>query len=100
MNTQPKDNKDNMEQSLKKTLDTVMPMVILAASLQVAQGMTVALIEQDAEKELGRPLTMQEREFCREEYERKKAWDWLRMLSEIYDRRSAGEEVIRRIVWR
>lgn len=96
MNKQPQDNTESM----KKTMDTVMPLVILAASFQVAQGMAVAIIRQDAEKELGRQLTNQECDFCREEYERKKAWDWLRILSNICDRRSDGEEVIRRIVWR
>ena len=96
MDTQPK---GNMEQELKKVMTPLMPLVVAITSLQIAQSLTLAFIEWDAEKALGRSLTKEEREYCRKEYECKKAWDWLKVMSETYHQRSCDEEVIRRIVW-
>jgi len=74
--------------------------MVAVACLGMAEKLTLAFIEYDVEKALGRRLTAYDRVLLRKEYERKQACGWLVALFEAYDRRCREDEVIRRVVWR
>ena len=92
--------KDNVEQAFKELQVSLTPLMVTVLSLHMAESLTLGFLELEVEEALKRPLTEAERAYCREEYQRKRVWDWLIMLSEIDAQRSRNEEVIRRIIWR
>jgi len=94
---------DNQQQDLDKAIASfheLMPLVVAVTCLDMAEKLTLAFIEQDAEKALGRPLTSYDRVLLRKEYERKQACGWLAALFEAYDQRCWEDEIIRQVVWR
>ena len=94
---------DNQEQAVDQIMvpfKELMPLVIAMSCLGMADSLTLALIEKEATKALGRPLTARDRELCRKHYQHKRVWDWLNAWVELFAQCYHDEEVIRRIVWR
>ena len=94
---------DNQEQAVDQIMvpfKELMPLVIAMSCLGMADSLTLAFIEEEAAKALGRPLTALDRELCRKYYHQKRAWDWLKAWGELFAQCYHDEEVIRRIVWR
>jgi hypothetical protein len=94
---------DNQQHDLDKAMASfhqLMPLVVAVTCLGMAEKLTLAFIERDVEKALGRPLSSYDRVLLRKEYERKQACSWLVALFEAYDQRCRDDEVIRWVVWR
>ena len=100
MITQIADNQQQAFDQIMVPFKELMPLVVAISCLGMADSLTLAFIEEEAAKALGRPLTALGRELCRKHYHQKRAWDWLKAWVEMFARCYHDEEVIRRIVWR
>ena len=100
MTAQTADNQQQAFDQIMVAFKELMPLVIATSCLGMADSLTLASIEEEAARALGRPLTARYRELCRKYYHQKRAWDWLKAWVEMFARCYHDEEVIRHIVWR